>query len=43
VSGDEYVGVPPDESFVKALHTEVGLIDAGRITIVNENRYWSDA
>ncbi|XP_021925245.1 AP-5 complex subunit mu-1-like isoform X2 [Zootermopsis nevadensis] len=27
--GDEYVGIPPDESFVKALHTEVGLIDAG--------------
>jgi hypothetical protein len=31
LSGDAYVGIPPDESFVKAMHTEVGLIDAGTI------------
>jgi hypothetical protein len=39
MSGDAYVGIPSDESFVKALRTEVGLTDAGKITTMNENRY----
>jgi hypothetical protein len=43
MSGDKYIAIPSDESFVKALHTEVGLIDAGRLTVVNENWYCSDA
>ncbi|XP_023725385.1 AP-5 complex subunit mu-1 isoform X2 [Cryptotermes secundus] len=29
VCGDAYIGIPSDESFVKALRTEVALIDAG--------------
>jgi hypothetical protein len=35
MSGDAYVGIPSDETFVKALRTEVGLTDAGNITIVS--------
>jgi hypothetical protein len=40
MSGDAYVDIPTDESFVKALLTEVGLLDAGKIIIVNVNRYY---
>jgi len=39
MSGDAYVAIPADESFVQALRTEVGLLDAGKITTVNVKRY----
>jgi hypothetical protein len=39
MSGDAYIGIPSDESFVKALHTEVGLVDSGKMTAMNENGY----
>jgi hypothetical protein len=39
MSGDAYVDIPTDESFVKALRTEVGLLDAGKVTVMNINRY----
>jgi hypothetical protein len=39
MSGDAYVDIPADESFVQALRTEVGLLDAGKITTVNVKRY----
>jgi hypothetical protein len=34
MSGDAYVAIPADESFVRSLRTEVGLLDAGKITTV---------
>jgi hypothetical protein len=36
MSGDAYVGIPSAESFVKALRTEVGQVDSGKVTAVNE-------
>jgi hypothetical protein len=39
MSGDAYVGIPTDELFVKALRTEVGLSDAGKISALDINRY----
>lgn len=39
MSGDAYVDIPVDESFVQALRTEVGLLDAGKIATVNVKKY----
>jgi hypothetical protein len=39
MSGDAYVAIPADESFVQALRTEGGLLDAGKIATEDVKRY----